>query len=145
MRWGFPRRVLVPQSTRPWHRGRGLRQLMFTSRHAAARFRIERGGVGSNEEASSRTKSAATSLTTTGYLTMATSAAKIVYTDNYSNAGFNGITDIHAIDLAGTAAASTIMTGADANVVLTPDKSTIVYSWHGCTGAVAGIYTVAAP
>ena len=76
----------------------------------------------------------------------ATSGAKTLYNDNYaSNAGFAGAADIEAVDLAGTAMATTLVSQADANFFLTADKKTIVYSWSACPGAKDGIYTVAAP
>ena len=75
-----------------------------------------------------------------------TTGAKTLYNDNYaSNAGFAGAADIEAVDLAGTAMPTTLVSQADANFFVTPDKSTIVYSWSACPGAKAGIYTVAAP
>jgi hypothetical protein len=76
----------------------------------------------------------------------ATTGAKTLYNDNYaSNAGFAGAADIEAVDLAGTAMPTTLVSQADANFFVTADKSTIVYSWSACPGAKDGIYTVAAP
>lgn len=76
----------------------------------------------------------------------ATSGAKTLYNDNYqSNAGFAGAADIEAVDLAGTAAKTTLVSQADANFFVTSDKKTIVYSWSACPGAKAGVYTLAAP
>lgn len=76
----------------------------------------------------------------------ATSGAKTLYNDNYaSNAGFAGAADIESIDLAGTAAATTLVSQADANFFVTADKKTIVYSWSACPGSKGGIYTLAAP
>ncbi len=76
----------------------------------------------------------------------ATSGAKTLYNDNYApNAGFAGAADIEAVDLAGTAAATTLVSQADANFFVTADKKTIVYSWSACPGSKGGIYTLAAP
>lgn len=86
-------------------------------------------------------------ITTTGWVGFASSAAKVVYSDNWASAmgSYQGYADIHSADLSGSAAPTTVVTTADANFYLTSDKSTIVYSWHACSGANEGIYTVAAP
>lgn len=89
---------------------------------------------------------AAKAITMTGWVGYATSAAKVVYSDNWSMAGaFEGHADIHAVDLSGTAAPTTLVSAADASFYVTADKSKVVYSWHGCPGAAEGIYSIAAP
>jgi len=77
----------------------------------------------------------------------ATTAAKVLYNDNYVLAGpLYGYADIESLDLGGTAAATKLVTAADANYFVTSDMSTIVYSFSACpNNATPGIYTMAAP
>jgi hypothetical protein len=89
----------------------------------------------------------AKSITMTGWVGYATSAAKVVYSDNWVNqmGSFQGWADIHSVDLAGTATPATVVTSADSNFFVTKDKSKVVYSWHACPGTAEGVYSIAAP
>ncbi len=77
----------------------------------------------------------------------ATSAAKVLYNDNYVPEGpLYGYADIEALDLSTTAAATKLVTAADANYYLTTDKSTILYSFSACPNlGTPGVYALPAP
>lgn len=120
----------------------------FTADNSQALFftGINMNGTGSYMSLGLPPSGAAKTITMTGWIGYATTAAKVVYSDNWSMAGnFEGHADIHAVDLAGAAAPTTLVSSADATFYLTADKSTVVYSWHGCPGAAEGIYSIAAP
>ncbi len=77
----------------------------------------------------------------------ATTAAKVLYNDNYVPSGpLYGYADIEAIDLSTTAAATKLVSAADANYYVTPDNTTILYSFSACPNLGApGVYKLAAP
>jgi hypothetical protein len=77
----------------------------------------------------------------------AVSAAKVLYNNNYVGGGsVFGYADIQAQDLSGTTPATLVVSHADANYYLTPDKTKLVYSFSSCPNlGTAGIYAIAAP
>ena len=78
-----------------------------------------------------------------------TTGSKTIYNDNYAAGptGSAGYADVEALDLgaSGAPAPVTLVSGADANIFVSPDKTKVIYSWSSCTDGKAGIYTVAAP
>jgi hypothetical protein len=115
--------------------------------HAIFYTTVNMNGTGNLMSLALPPAAAAKTVTTTGWVSYATKAAKVVYSDNWSNVtgSLQGYADIHSVDLAGTAAPTTLVTSADSNFFVTTDKSTIVYSWHACPGAAEGIYSIPAP
>lgn len=115
--------------------------------HAIFFTAVNSSGTGNYQSLGLPPSGAAKSVTMTGWVGYATGAAKVAYTDNWVKAmgSFDGWADLHSVDLAGSASPSTIVTSADADFVVTKDKSKIVYSWHACPGAAEGVYSVAAP
>ena len=77
----------------------------------------------------------------------ATTGAKVLYNDNYVPGGpLYGYADIEALDLSTTAAATKLVTAADANYYVTADMTTILYSFSACPNLGApGVYKLAAP
>ena len=79
----------------------------------------------------------------------ALSAAKVSYNNNWTQPASNkvfGYADIQAQDLSTTAAASTIVSHADANYYLTADRTKLIYSFSACPSAgTPGIYVIPAP
>jgi hypothetical protein len=117
------------------------------STHAIFYTTVNMSGTGNLMSLALPPAAAAKPVTATGWEGFATKAAKVVYSDNWSMVmgSLQGYADIHSVDLAGTAAPSTVVTSADANFFVTTDRSTILYSWHACPGAAEGIYSIAAP
>jgi len=76
-----------------------------------------------------------------------TTGAKVLYNDNYVPGGpLYGYADIEALDLSTTAAATKLVTAADANYYVTADNTTILYSFSACPNlGTPGVYTLAAP
>ncbi len=81
------------------------------------------------------------------YYSQPTSDAKIVFNDAFKSdqvAGA-GTADLDAVDLSGPAAATVLVTQADAVFFLTQDKKQIVYSWSYAPGPLAGVWVMPAP
>jgi hypothetical protein len=81
----------------------------------------------------------------TGWVEFPTTGTKVVYSDNWAMGCSGGCADIKGVDVATTAAPTTLVTKADANFFVTADKKTVVYSWNACTGVTGGIYSIPAP
>jgi hypothetical protein len=79
----------------------------------------------------------------------ALSAAKVSYNNNWTQPASNkvfGYADIQAQDLSTTAAATTIVSHADANYYLTADRTKLIYSFSACpSSGTPGIYVISAP
>ena len=74
------------------------------------------------------------------------SGAKTIYNDNYQAGSNNGRADIKVKDLSQTGGMPTLLTQqADANIFLTSDKTTIVYSWNVCPGGQTGVWATPVP
>jgi len=76
----------------------------------------------------------------------ATSAAKVVFNDNYGGAGGStNAADLHGVDTSLTAAPTLLVTQADPSFAVNAEKTLIVYTWSYTPGASAGLWTLAAP
>ncbi len=79
----------------------------------------------------------------------ALTASKVTYNNNWIQPASNkvfGYADIQAQDLSGTAAATTVVSHADANYYLTADRTKLIYSFSACPSVgTPGIYVIPAP
>jgi hypothetical protein len=78
---------------------------------------------------------------------VATSAAKVVFNDNWVGAtNTSGRADLESIDTSAAASVATkLVSAADTSFFLSSDRSQLLYSWSRCAGAQAGLYVMSAP
>jgi hypothetical protein len=88
-----------------------------------------------------------TKLGSVGWEGFATTAAKVVFDDNWVTESIGaGRADLEAVDTsAATPTVTKLVSQADAYFYLSADKSKIVYSWSYCTNSQAGLYVTSSP
>jgi hypothetical protein len=77
-----------------------------------------------------------------------TTAGQVLFDDDYDPAGgvgANGSADIQWLDTNGSAASKVLVSQADANFFVTPDQTTLVYSWSYLSGKGGGVWTLRLP
>ena len=75
----------------------------------------------------------------------AATGSKTIYNDNYQAGSNNGRADIKVKDLSSNNPPTLIAQQADANIFITGDRGTIVYSWNVCAGGQTGVWATPVP
>jgi hypothetical protein len=78
-------------------------------------------------------------------LTYPTTAAKVVFAQNWSANMATGTVDIAAADTSQAASATVLVSQADAYFALSADKTKVVYTWSVTPGSSSGLWVLPAP
>jgi hypothetical protein len=112
--------------------------LFFTS------FSFQGGGGTGTLTAQKVSGGAPTVLGQNSIFALGTSAAKVVFNENFNQQTFGA--DLYGVDTsAATPAPTLLVTQADPSFYLNAEKTTIIYTWSYDTSASAGLWTLAAP
>jgi hypothetical protein len=79
------------------------------------------------------------------WVTWAAAAAKVVFSDHYAWTGSRGHADVRTVDTSTSAAPALIVNQADAEIMMSPARDQVVYTWSLEDSPRAGMYVAPVP